>query len=139
MSGVRVGPLVAVLGVLFLALATWPDWPPVMRRVVCCLLALAWFSAAVWFCLWFGRGVEVPEGVVSSAMWRGWPFRFGKAAHGLRDWSLSRLGQFSVPAFVGDVVVGALIGLAPVLIYWLTRRMQRARPVAPKAAGRDNE
>ena len=133
--GVEAGALPAVFGALFLALATWSEWPSLMRRVVCALLGLTWFSAAIWFCLSLGRRLEVPEGTMALASWRGWPFRYALASH----CQPGHLDQFIMLALMGDILVGAGIGLVPVLIFWLTRRWKRTQPVTLTAAGSDRE
>ncbi|MHC5053438.1 MAG: hypothetical protein ACYTKD_01835 [Planctomycetota bacterium] len=79
--GAEEGALLAIIGSLFLALATWNAWPLPARRAAQAIVALAWLSFAVWFCLSWGSRVEVPEGAISSATWRGWPLRFGLRSH----------------------------------------------------------
>jgi len=82
LCGSEAGLLLALPGAFFLALATWNSWPLLARRATHALLALAWFSGAVWFCLSWGSRVKAPGGAMSFATRRGWPFRFGLRSHG---------------------------------------------------------
>ncbi|MHC4252445.1 MAG: hypothetical protein ACYS9X_25275 [Planctomycetota bacterium] len=139
--GVEEGALLAVIGSFFLPLATWSSWPLPARRAAQAIVALAWLCFAVWFCLSYRTTEDVPAFMIGGDCLHGWPFCYGVTANDLVEDSVWGSARFSAPALAGDALVGAAIGLAPVVIAWLMfrRRAGRcdARPTAasPKSDG----